>query len=37
LLEELKGLAGKIFMTSLSHEDKAKLQAALDAAKSAGP
>ena len=34
LLEELKGLGGKILMTSLSHEDKAKLQAALSAARS---
>ena len=34
LLEELKGLSGKILMTSLSHEDQAKLQAALSAAKS---
>ena len=37
LLEELKGLGGKILMTSLSHEDEARLQAALSAAKSAGP
>ena len=29
LLEELKGLGGKILMTSLSHEDQARLQAAL--------
>jgi uncharacterized membrane protein len=36
LLEELKGLGGKILMTSLSHEDEARLQAALSAAKSAG-
>jgi uncharacterized membrane protein len=36
LLEELNGLGGKILMTSLSHEDEAKLQAALNAAKSAG-
>ena len=35
LLEELKGLGGKILMTSLSHEDAARLQAALSAAKSA--
>jgi uncharacterized membrane protein len=34
VLEELKGLGGKILMTSLSHEDEAKLQAALSAAKS---
>ena len=35
LLEELKGLGGKILITSLSHEDAARLQAALSAAKSA--
>jgi len=34
VLEELKGLGGKIFTTSLSHEDEAKLQAALSAARS---
>jgi len=34
VLEELKGLGGKIFMTSLSHEDEAKLQAALSAVRS---
>jgi uncharacterized membrane protein len=37
VLEELKGLGGKIFMTSLSHDDEARLQAALNATKSAGP
>jgi uncharacterized membrane protein len=37
VLEELKGLAGKIFTTSLSHEDEARLQAALNATKSADP
>jgi uncharacterized membrane protein len=37
MLEELKGLGGKILMTSLSHEDASRLQAALDARKSAGP
>ena len=37
LLEELKGLGGKILMTSLSHEDQARLQAVLSAGKSAGP
>jgi len=37
LLEELKGLGGKILMTSLSHEDEARLQAALNATKSAAP
>lgn len=35
LLEELKGLGGKILMTSLSHEDENRLQAALSAVKSA--
>jgi uncharacterized membrane protein len=35
VLEELKGLGGKIFMTSLSHEDETRLQAALNATKSA--
>jgi uncharacterized membrane protein len=33
VLDELKGSGGKILKTSLSHEDEAKLQAALDAAK----
>jgi uncharacterized membrane protein len=37
VLEELKGLGGKIFRTSLSHEDEARLQAALNATKSADP
>ena len=37
LLEELKGLGGKILMTSLSYGDEARLQAALSATKSAGP
>jgi len=37
LLEEVKGLGGKILMTSLSHEDEARLQAASSAQKSAGP
>jgi uncharacterized membrane protein len=37
VMEELKGLGGKIFMTSLSHEDEARLQAALNATKSADP
>ena len=36
LLEELKGLGGKILVTWLSHEDEARLQAALSTAKSAG-
>ncbi len=31
VLEELKGTGGKILQTSLSHEDEAKLQAALSA------
>lgn len=31
VLEELKGTGGKILKTSLSHEDEAKLQAALNA------
>jgi uncharacterized membrane protein len=35
VLEELKGLGGKILMTSLSHEDEAKLQATLSAAPNA--
>jgi uncharacterized membrane protein len=35
VLEELKGLGGKIFTTSLSHENEARLQAALNATKSA--
>ena len=33
VLEEIKGTGGKILKTSLSHDDEAKLQAALDAAK----
>lgn len=33
VLDELRGTGGKILTTSLSHEDEAKLQAALDAAK----
>jgi uncharacterized membrane protein len=32
VLEELKGTGGKILKTSLSHDDEAKLQAALSAA-----
>ncbi|SMF95642.1 Uncharacterized membrane protein [Methylomagnum ishizawai] len=32
VLDELRGAGGKIIQTSLSHEDEAKLQAALDAA-----
>lgn len=35
VLLELQGAGGKIIQTSLSHENEAKLQAALDAAKSA--
>src|ERR1700736_2823393 len=34
VLEKLKGIGGKILLTSLSHEDEAKLQAALSAARS---
>ena len=33
VLDEIKGTGGKILKTSLSHEDEAKLQAALSAAK----
>jgi uncharacterized membrane protein len=33
VLEELKGSGGRVLKTSLSHEDEAKLQAALSAAK----
>lgn len=35
VLDELRGAGGKIIQTSLSHEDEAKLQAALDTAKAA--
>jgi uncharacterized membrane protein len=35
VLEHLQGTGGKILKTSLSHEDEAKLQAALDAARPA--
>ena len=34
VLQELNGIGGKILKTSLSHEDEAKLQAALSAASS---
>jgi uncharacterized membrane protein len=34
ILEELHGLGGRVLMTSLSHEDQAKLQAALSGTKS---
>ena len=34
VLEEIRGSGGKILKTSLTHEDEAKLQAALSAAKS---
>ena len=37
LLEEVKGLGGRIFLTSLSHEDQTRLQAALNAPKSPAP
>ena len=33
VVEELKGTGGKILKTSLTHEDEAKLQAALSASK----
>jgi uncharacterized membrane protein len=33
VLDEVKGTGGKILKTSLSHDDEAKLQAALSAAK----
>ena len=33
VLEEVKGTGGKILRTSLSHDDEAKLEAALSAAK----
>ena len=33
VLDEIKGTGGKILKTSLSHDDEAKLQAALSAAK----
>jgi uncharacterized membrane protein len=33
VLEELKGTGGKVLKTSLSHDDEAKLQAALNTAK----
>jgi uncharacterized membrane protein len=33
VLDEVKGMGGKILRTSLTHEDEAKLQAALNAAK----
>ena len=36
LLDEIKGTGGKVLKTSLSHEDEAKLQTALSAAKERG-
>jgi len=33
VLEEFRGTGGKILQSSLSHDDEAKLQAALDAGK----
>ena len=33
VLDEVKGTGGKVLKTSLSHDDEAKLQAALSAAK----
>ncbi len=35
VLEEIQGTGGHVLRTSLSHEDEAKLQAALNAAKQA--
>ena len=35
VLEEIQGTGGRVLKTSLSHEDEAKLQAALNAAKQA--
>ena len=37
LLEGLRGLGGKVLMTSLSHQDEARLQAALSTPKSSRP
>jgi uncharacterized membrane protein len=37
LLEELKGAGGRVLKTSLTHEDAAKLQAALSASKAESP
>lgn len=36
VLAELQGIGGKIIQTSFTHEDEAKLQAALDESKKAG-
>ncbi|WP_419640170.1 DUF1269 domain-containing protein [Thiolapillus sp.] len=36
VLEELRGMGGKILQTSLTHEEEKKLQEALDAAKAGG-
>ena len=36
LLEGLRGVGGKVLMTTLSHEDASRLQSALSAPKSAG-
>jgi uncharacterized membrane protein len=36
VLDELKGFGGKVLRTSLSKEDEARLQAALDATKTSG-
>jgi uncharacterized membrane protein len=36
VLEEIKGFGGTVIKTSLSHEDEAKLQAALSSVKNAG-
>jgi uncharacterized membrane protein len=35
VLEEIQGTGGRVLRTSLSHEDEAKLQAALSAVKQA--
>jgi uncharacterized membrane protein len=35
VLEQIQGTGGKVIKTSLSHDDEAKLQAALDVAKNA--
>jgi uncharacterized membrane protein len=37
VLEELKGTGGSVLKTSLSHDDEAKLQAALSAAENPTP
>ena len=37
VLEELQGTGGKVIKTSLTHDEEAKLQAVLDAAKQEPP